>query len=998
MLGLLSLWHYLVADLIVLQEKMLSMLRDVFVVNNRRLQLNMHSANESAFMTMALARFGIPVAYVTETVLQIPQPYAERFLRRWTLVPIHVVDLALDMTVVPGMAELLATSDWPRGAPAIMSHLADFYEFGVRTNADPRLLREIHQALMADVFWDTIDSLTYREAAPGELVYDFTVHADCQSFMLGNGAFVHNTLNSVSWETPVRLFFAKAGGAVSNRVVAMGDFIDAEMDARPADVVRQDDGCEWIPLTVPTKVLSVDLHGQWSYEKVDAVSRHPVHNADGSEAVLQVTTLSGRVVVATYGESFLRYAPATPDNVMQRLEVTKGSELKIGDFLPVTFLHTAPAVTAKAAERNTSQDAFATVFARITAKWMAKAGLLHGRTTKTTAAYTFRGDAIVSLVRLPAPPVGANGRQGTMYDLTVANTKNFVLENGLAVRDTFHQAGAAKAGMTYGVPRMREIICGSKNISTPCMTLPLKRPFAHIKEAAENLARALPFTLLRNILASTDTVYEPDIMTSHLDTDVALVEQHAPFMEFIRERCCRWVVRFELCKMRSGARSLEPRGIADLIQEELADGALVIASRVTDTHWIIRVYLVDVESTVDHALKRSVETSTSTRMAPKRSSQRPSITSRKRRKFADLSHIPNIGASETVTAIPVPLHRIDAAVGRTTHSARDVIEWMLVRNTQQDLKNTLRVCGIPDIEGATVRLSERTDIDATTGSVRVVDEWVVDVHGSNFMQLAMLHPVDMGHIMSNHVMVIYDTLGVDAAGHVLFQELQACLNASGSRVDDRLIKLLVDVMTHHGFIMPISRHGLNRLVEHGVLAKITFEETLEMLFEAAALGHFDPLLGVSENVMVGRQPSLGTNLSKMYMERDGQRISCQRNTKDSTTTMPDTRIIMSVVTEHDEDDFVDEPLDAGTDLTLNWDRILTTRNTDNVQAAVGVTGTLVADATQLYEQQLYSRQFMSVTEAPELPPFRPGSPTFFMDEVGGIMSTCEPFRPASPVF
>jgi hypothetical protein len=105
-----------------------------------------------------------------------------------------------------------------------------------------------------------------------------------------------------------------------------------------------------------------------------------------------------------------------------------------------------------------------------------------------------------------------------------------------------------------------------------------------------------------------------------------------------------------------------------------------------------------------------------------------------------------------------------------------------------------------------------------------------------------------------------------------------------------------------------------------------------------------------------------------------------------------------VVTEHDEDDFVDEPLDAGTDMSVNWDRILTTRNTDNVQAAVGVTGTLVADATQLYEQQLYSRQFMSVTEAPELPPFRPGSPTFFMDEVGGIMSTCEPFRPASPVF
>jgi hypothetical protein len=62
--------------------------------------------------------------------------------------------------------------------------------------------------------------------------------------------------------------------------------------------------------------------------------------------------------------------------------------------------------------------------------------------------------------------------------------------------------------------------------------------------------------------------------------------------------------------------------------------------------------------------------------------------------------------------------------------------------------------------------------------------------------------------------------------------------------------------------MPISRHGLNRMVKHGVLAKATFEETLETLFEAAAFGYTDPLLGVSENTMIGRQAKMGTNLSQ----------------------------------------------------------------------------------------------------------------------------------------
>ncbi len=218
-------------------------------------------------------------------------------------------------------------------------------------------------------------------------------------------------------------------------------------------------------------------------------------------------------------------------------------------------------------------------------------------------------------------------------------------------------------------------------------------------------------------------------------------------------------------------------------------------------------------------------------------------------------------------------------------------------------------------------------------------------------------------------------------------------------MDDRLIKLLVDVMTHHGFIMPISRHGLNRLVEHGVLAKITFEETLEMLFEAAALGHFDPLLGVSENVMVGRQPSLGTNLSKMYMERDGHRLPCQRTAQDATAVMPDTRVITSVVTEHDDDDIMTDDIMDSADGMVNWERILTTRHTDNVQAAVAMTGTLVSDTTRLYEQQFYSRQTASVShEVSDLPPFRPGSPTFFMDDINGPFLTTEPFRPASPDF
>jgi hypothetical protein len=78
---------------------------------------------------------------------------------------------------------------------------------------------------------------------------------------------------------------------------------------------------------------------------------------------------------------------------------------------------------------------------------------------------------------------------------------------------------------------------------------------------------------------------------------------------------------------------------------------------------------------------------------------------------------------------------------------------------------------------------------------------------------------------------------------------------------------LVSAMYIYGFVMAISRHGLNRMVKHGVLAKATFEETLEMLFEAAAFGFTDPLLGVSENTMIGWQAKMGTNLSQHVAPR-----------------------------------------------------------------------------------------------------------------------------------
>jgi hypothetical protein len=61
------------------------------------------------------------------------------------------------------------------------------------------------------------------------------------------------------------------------------------------------------------------------------------------------------------------------------------------------------------------------------------------------------------------------------YDLTVADTRNFNLYNGILEIDTFHFAGvSSKSNVTRGVPRIEEILSLSSDPKNPSLTVYLK--------------------------------------------------------------------------------------------------------------------------------------------------------------------------------------------------------------------------------------------------------------------------------------------------------------------------------------------------------------------------------------------------------------------------------------------------------------------------------------------------------------------------------------------
>lgn len=64
--------------------------------------------------------------------------------------------------------------------------------------------------------------------------------------------------------------------------------------------------------------------------RVEAATKHPVVNADGSNTVIRVKTQGGREVIATKSKSFLTCVDG-------KLVPTAGEDIGVGDLLPVHF-------------------------------------------------------------------------------------------------------------------------------------------------------------------------------------------------------------------------------------------------------------------------------------------------------------------------------------------------------------------------------------------------------------------------------------------------------------------------------------------------------------------------------------------------------------------------------------------------------------------------------------------------------------------------------------
>lgn len=216
----------------------------------------------------------------------------------------------------------------------------------------------------------------------------------------------------------------------------------------------------------------------------------------------------------------------------------------------------------------------------------------------------------------------------------------------------------------------------------------------------------------------------------------------------------------------------------------------------------------------------------------------------------------------------------------------------------------LTLGGIPGIRSARVVKktlffqNDRLEIEQQ----RVV---ALEVHGLNFRGLVGMAEAHESLTSSNDVHDVLQTLGIEAAANVLFHQLMQCICSDGSVINERHGLLLVNLMTHLGYLLPISRHGINRAhtrnglnAGNGILSRSSFEECLDQILEAALKGEFDPCTCVSSRVMLGRRARLGTGICSALTERS-HLLEAEAASRDETCDDSEVESVAAQATQED---------------------------------------------------------------------------------------------------
>ncbi|KAH7920489.1 DNA-directed RNA polymerase II, subunit 1 [Leucogyrophana mollusca] len=371
--------------------------------------------------------------------------------------------------------------------------------------------------------------------------------------------------------------------------------------------------------------------------------------------------------------------------------------------------------------------------------------------------------------------------------------------------NTFHYAGVSSKNVTLGVPRLKEIINVATNIKTPSLSVYLDADIAEEKEG--RLAKNVQQELAYTSLRTVTAAVE---IWYDPDPSSTIIEEDSIFVESFFA-----------------------------IPDEEIESKLHLQSP-----WLLRLEL-DRAKMIDRKLTM------------------PYVAGRIAESFkTDLFVIWSEDNSEKL----VIRCRVLGGADKDDDGMGTIEEDIFLRQLENTMLNSVSLRGVKDINRVFLQEHKKVYIDEK-GSIQSKDEWVLETDGINLKTVMCIDGVDFRRTYSNSCVEVFNVLGIEAARAAIMKELRGVIEFDGSYVNYRHLALLCDLMTHRGTLMAITRHGINR-ADTGALMRCSFEETVEILMEAAAVGEKDDCHGIAENVMFGQLAPMGTGSFDVALDID----------------------------------------------------------------------------------------------------------------------------------
>ena len=386
--------------------------------------------------------------------------------------------------------------------------------------------------------------------------------------------------------------------------------------------------------------------------------------------------------------------------------------------------------------------------------------------------------------------------------------------------NTFHLAGvSAKSNVTRGIPRLKELIHVSKNMKSPATTVYLRSDMRSDLTKTRYVKNSLEHTRLREMIVQGRIYYDP--LNVSFATDIPEDQELLAFYK-------------------------EFRDLEEAVVAEETEGDVKLEAEITSP-WILRF-----------TFEKELMMECGVTMEDISLAIHAYDSERIRFIYTDDN------CQELVGRMSLILNEEPSFENGIQDQSSIISQF---KHIMEDMFENITIKGISGISNILIDEDRKLPETILALGEESSKEHVLEADGVALLDILNNPYTDETRCLSNDIVEIYRTLGVEAARTLLVSEVTDIAEHAGEYINSRHIEVLCDTMTNRGNLMPINRQGIGK-GDAGPLAKCSFEDTTDQLVKAAIFAEKDNLQGVSSNIMMGQKVRSGTGMADILLDEE----------------------------------------------------------------------------------------------------------------------------------